>query len=120
MSDLGKLTRNHGQGGLEARALLGLCDRYYLLTEIIGRADMRWHGDPGESVPAGNVWLYERCREVEAAPDDRLDLWAGDHYKSTISTYGRPGVARAPSKRSGRRISLAAMTCEICKRTNGA
>src|SRR5215470_17662527 len=43
-----------------ARALLGLCDRYYLLTGILGRADMLWHGDPGESVPAGNVWLYER------------------------------------------------------------
>src|SRR5262245_25080450 len=77
-------TNAEGPGGWEARALLGLCDRYYLLTEIIGRSDMLWHGDPGESVPAGNVWLYERCREVEAAPDDRLDLWARDHYKSTI------------------------------------
>jgi hypothetical protein len=67
--------------GWEARALLGLCDRYYLLTEILGRSDMLWHGDPGESVPAGNAWLYERCREVEAAPDDRLDVWARDHYK---------------------------------------
>ena len=28
-------------------------DRYYLLTQIIGRADMLWHGDPGESVPRG-------------------------------------------------------------------
>src|SRR5262249_28023174 len=51
-------------GGWEARALLGLCDRYFLLTEIIGRADMLWHGDPGESVPAGNAWLYERSRGV--------------------------------------------------------
>ena len=68
----------------DARALLGLCDRYYLLSEILGRADRRWHGEPGESVPAGNVWLYERCREVEAEPDGRLDLWARDHYKSTI------------------------------------
>ena len=74
--------------GWEARALLRLCDRNYLLTEILGRADMLWHGDPGESVPAGNAWLYERCREVEAAPDDRLDLWGRDHYESTIITYG--------------------------------
>jgi hypothetical protein len=73
---------------MEARALLGLCDRYFLLTHILGRSDMLWHGDPGESIPAGNAWLYERCREVELAPDDRLDLWARDHYKSTIITYG--------------------------------
>ena len=61
------------EGGFVARALLGLCDRYYLLTGIIGRSDMLWHGGPGESVPAGNVWLYERCREVEAQPEPRLD-----------------------------------------------
>ena len=34
------------RGGMEARALLGLYDRYYLLTEILGRADMMWHGGP--------------------------------------------------------------------------
>ena len=56
---------------MEAPALLGLCDRYFLLTQIIGRSDLLWHGDPGESVPTGNVCLYERCQEVEANPDDR-------------------------------------------------
>src|SRR5262249_15065793 len=71
-----------------ARALLGLCDRYYLLLYILGRADLRWHGEPGAAVPAGNQWLYERCREVELAPDDRLDPWAREHYKSTLITYG--------------------------------
>ena len=50
-------TQRARAGELEARALLGLCDRYYLLTEILGRVDMLWHGDPGESVPSGNVWL---------------------------------------------------------------
>ena len=60
-----------GPPWMEAPALLGLCDRYFLLTQIIGRSDLLWHGDPGESVPTGNVCLYERCQEVEANPDDR-------------------------------------------------
>ena len=73
--------------GFEAQALLGLCDRYFLLTEIIGRADMLWHGNPGESVPAGNAWLYERCREVEANPDFcRMNFFAAGRMWLKIPT----------------------------------
>jgi intein/homing endonuclease len=59
----------------EYRAYMGLIDRYYLLLCLLHRIDLLKHHEKG------NKWLFERCREVEAAPDDHLDLWGRDHYK---------------------------------------
>lgn len=64
-------------GAMQAMRELALKDLYFLLGWVLGRKDIR------------RDWLYERCMEVQAHPDDHLDLWARDHYKSTVITYGK-------------------------------
>ncbi len=61
-------------------------DLYYLLTWVLGRRD------------AENDWCFERCREVQKSPDGHLDLWARDHYKSTILSVALSiqGIIRDP------------------------
>lgn len=60
-------------------ALRELCtkDLFFLLTIGCKRKDIN------------NDWLYACCREVEAEPDDNLDLWFREGYKSTIITFGK-------------------------------
>jgi predicted phage terminase large subunit-like protein len=52
-------------------------DLFYLLIKVLGRKDIN------------REWLYDRCREVQAQPDGMVDLWARDHWKSSIITFGK-------------------------------
>lgn len=60
----------------ECERWLAMNDLFYLLVRQLRREDV------------DNDWIFDRCREVERDRNWFLDLWARDHYKSTIITFG--------------------------------
>lgn len=67
--------RKNNKLNLVVRGLV-LADLYYMLVRVCGRTDML------------NDFAFARCREVEASPNNHIDLWSRGHFKSSIGTFG--------------------------------
>lgn len=60
-----------------ARRKLALTDLFFLLVLVLRRKD------------ANQDFVYDRCNEIQAAPNGFLDLWAREHFKSSCITFAR-------------------------------
>lgn len=70
--DIGVMDKNLN----EVIRLLCQTDLFYLLVSVCGRDDMN------------HDFAFARCREVEANPDNFIDLWSREHFKSSVITFG--------------------------------
>ena len=50
-------------------------DLFFLLVVALRRKD------------ADNDFVFDRCREVEKNPDNHMNLWSREHYKSSIGSF---------------------------------
>jgi len=70
-------TRKNGDAEWrEAERWLARNDLFYLLIRLLRRVDLN------------TDFHFSRIREVEANPDGHLDLWAREHGKSSVITFG--------------------------------
>ena len=80
-----KVGRADGKLNQVVRSLV-LVDLAYLLIRVCGRIDLLPCIDrPGF---VDNQFFWDRIREVEAEPNGHCDLWAREHYKSSILNFG--------------------------------
>jgi hypothetical protein len=67
------------KNGTDIAGIRALCltDLYYLLVKVCRRVDLL------------HPWIYARCREFEAAPNNHIDIWFREAGKSSIITFGK-------------------------------
>lgn len=70
-----RIERERTKNRKRIMAELAKHDLYFMLSRICRRHDAREH-----------QWVFDRCLEVQADPDNRLDLWFRGGYKSSILT----------------------------------
>src|SRR5215469_3316875 len=69
-------TRNDPEVVRRVKRQLAQSDLFFLLAYVLGRSDVN------------RDWIFERCREVQAAPNGYLDLWGREHFKSSVIIFG--------------------------------
>jgi phage terminase large subunit-like protein len=86
---------------IQAFAELAKQDLFFLLVFGLRRRDVN------------RPWIVDRIREVEACHNNTMDLWAREHYKSTVITLGL--VIQDLCKNPEERIGIFSHTRPIAK-----
>ena len=68
-------------------AAMGRIDLYFLCSRILSSKAAPYFNKKN---PSGepSQWLFNVCREIGVNPDGFIDIYAREHYKTTIVTFG--------------------------------